>query len=477
MGNKGSKSKSKAKTSKIKTKDDKKESSVDEINYTQICDIGHKLPTPPLTMGSKLIFLSTNENKTVCSIYDLNKSEFTTRNEEIKCDNENFNVNHTVYTINPNTNKIYFIENNKDISTLDLTNFQLISLNKSITTTNKNKAQIIYNKSKDKIFIIGGEEKSDECDEYTIIPYSTATKKKGEDNYMSMIKKAGQLSRVINVKRNEKDYIYILGGQKDFSKGNESKSSIRPNDSIWTVTLTDAIGGHDWKSKTKVNDIRKNKKKHGKEQEYKYVVTEFHTQQPQHSFGIICYSDKYLICFGGEEDKRKKIVSSRYIWFLPLTNDDAKNGIEMDCWYEIYLRLPKKTHYHAVYPDNNKVNILHLFSYDGIYYTIEMKDIINKIINGECVPLHKWTEAGKTVLPTKSTSIRNVGPKIGNIKRVEDILEELDLDDYIKVFKEKGYIECKHVVDNADALKDIVEKEEELKAIIAKAKEVVDGQK
>eukprot|EP01084_Bolivina_argentea_P038287 70796_1 len=97
MGNKGSKSKSKAKTSKIKSNDDKKES-IDEINYTQVCDIGHKLPTPPLTMGSKLIFLSTNENKTVCSIYDLNKSEFTTRNEEIKCDNDD------IYEINSRLN-------------------------------------------------------------------------------------------------------------------------------------------------------------------------------------------------------------------------------------------------------------------------------------------------------------------------------------------------------------------------------------
>eukprot|EP01084_Bolivina_argentea_P033740 62391_1 len=99
-------------------------------------ELPFEIPTPPIKTDNEVIFLSTTENKTEYIILDLTTRTLTTDVPlEIKC-NDKFDVSNTVYTLNTNENKIYFIENNKDIKTLNLSENEIVSLNKSIETTN-----------------------------------------------------------------------------------------------------------------------------------------------------------------------------------------------------------------------------------------------------------------------------------------------------------------------------------------------------
>eukprot|EP01084_Bolivina_argentea_P111387 198756_1 len=123
-------------------------------------ELPFNIQTPPIVNNkNQVIFLATTKNVTQYITFDLTTKLLTTDNPiDIEC-NDSFDMFNTVYTFNPSQNKIYFIENNKDISTLDLNSNSIKSLNKSIETTNGNFAAILYSKITDKMYIFGAEKK------------------------------------------------------------------------------------------------------------------------------------------------------------------------------------------------------------------------------------------------------------------------------------------------------------------------------
>ena len=153
--------------------------------------VGYCIQTPPILNNNKsqIIFISSNNciRKTKYKVYDINKDEFI-QDEEVKCNNnmhDAFDIINTVYTLDPNTNKIYLIKDNKDLKILDLNKNKLISTNKSIETTENNFAQIEC--IDDHIYILGAEkiENNDEESRKTNlinIPYSICKRNNGDDN-------------------------------------------------------------------------------------------------------------------------------------------------------------------------------------------------------------------------------------------------------------------------------------------------------
>eukprot|EP01084_Bolivina_argentea_P181570 313571_1 len=215
------------------------------LKWTKIEDIGcSNLQTPPsLKNENEIIFLSTTNNSTTYTIYNLTKSKYTSKSEEIKCP-DTFDISNTVYAYNPNNNKIYFIENNTNILSLNISKGEITSLNKSIITTNNNYATIHYNNNN--IYIMGDESKSYESnDEYIIIPYSSVIKQKTKNEYIQLIRKFGWHSRVINVSRDGKNCIFIMGGKKDLRKLETDKPNIHFNGSLWELQLFNS-GKHAW---------------------------------------------------------------------------------------------------------------------------------------------------------------------------------------------------------------------------------------
>eukprot|EP01084_Bolivina_argentea_P153164 267072_1 len=196
--------------------------------HTEKEAIGFNLPTPPLLNDNQLIFFSTEDNNTTYSIYDISTSRFSIQSQAIECDHS-FDISNTVYALNPNNNTIYFIENNKDIQCLHLPQNAIQSLNKSIHTTQGNKAQIVYNKGT--VYIIGAEEKSDDSDEYICIPYATAPPRCDKP----LIAKSGAFARVIHVESDGTNNIYMMGGINE--------DSGYPTNNIWCLELLGNEGG------------------------------------------------------------------------------------------------------------------------------------------------------------------------------------------------------------------------------------------
>eukprot|EP01084_Bolivina_argentea_P294858 507482_1 len=351
--------------------------SITSLKLEQKKEFSFYIQTPPLINGNNAIFLYKYKNGIRYSTFNLNTCKYTSKNQEFKCDdNDNFDPFNSVYTLNKSNNKIYFIVDNKDIKTLDLNTNEIQSLNKSITTRNKNYASITY--CDNKVYIFGAEEKSDESDQYTLIKYSTAAKALGANKTLELIRNFGWFSRVIITTENNEKYINIMGGQTEIPSQKEAVYS--PNDSVWRYNLTN----NKWAKQT-------------------------HLVGLLHSFGIVNYENKYLLSFGGEEKSKSSIQPTRYVYILALENNN-KYGLKQYFWYEI-AKLPQNMQYyfHCVYNDRGKV--IHLFGYDGKYYTVSMDDIFSRLEDGNFREKNVWTEAGKLAIPTKSKKIKSMGPK------------------------------------------------------------------
>ena len=182
MGNKSSKSSKskKKKRERVSIKASKTNQSVPtkansrktRLEWTEMDEIGFDIASPPFLNGNNAIFLSTSNGSTICNVYNLKTKSFITKAQKVKCEIDGFDVKNTVYTFNPNNNTVYFVANNKDILTLNMDSNSIISLNKSIETMNDNHATIQF--INNSVYIVGAEEKSDQSDEYRLIPYSSA---------------------------------------------------------------------------------------------------------------------------------------------------------------------------------------------------------------------------------------------------------------------------------------------------------------
>ena len=376
-------------------------------------NLGFPVTTPPIvTQDGNIVFLYTKDKTTKKAILNVNECKIS-ESIEVKCD-ENFNIEKTVYALNENDNKIYFIERNARILTLDLNEESpsIEPLNKTIETDDDNYAQIGYSKATKKLYILGAEEKSDKDENYELVPYSTCVKFVDKGDYQRKIRGFGQFSRVLAVntidiitkdtkaepikdpESKRADYLYVMGGIKPYPTG-----GIVPEDLLCKYILNNDAD--------RTND---------KNQQSTQKWQQSYTAQPILRNGIINYEDRFLISFGGTIVTQQKQQDKSYnIYVLILTDKEEKYGLKENVWYELKRKLPeKKRYFNAVYISGDKV--VHLFSYRGEYFTLDIKTIIDEIEIGETrkdggVDVKQiWSEQGKTVTPTKTPSIKNLGP-------------------------------------------------------------------
>ena len=362
------------------------------LELNKICELPLYPQTPPIINpnNDELIFLYSSKRGIRYLTLDIKNRKIKKKKTEIKCDDDDsFDIFNSVYTLNPTENKIHFIVNNKSIKTLDLNSNTITSTNLSITTSNNNHAVIKYIKSKNRIYIFGAENKENSNDNYEFIPYSSAKKYVTSTQTKDLIKNFGSFSRCLNIEEiKNTPYIYIIGGQ------NTSNDNQAPNSAIWRY------------------DILQNE----------WVKPGLHMDVALSSFGAINYQNKYLITFGGETytHRTNEFVKLKSIQVLVLCEKE-KNGLETGRWYECG-QLNKAKLFQAVYIGNDD-DTIHLFSYKGVYYTMSINTILNRLKSKDeqtLVTLKLATEAGKTVTPTKSKAIQNMGPKFDSSDEDEE---------------------------------------------------------
>ena len=419
------------------------------INCTSEECVGFCIQTPPILNDNKsqIIFISSSSciMKTKYAIYDLNKDKFI-REEDIKCGddkNDVFDIANTVYTLNPNTNQIYLIENNKDIKVLDLNQNKLISLNKTIETTEDNYAQIecINNR----IYILGAEkivndnEDSQHDKVLSIIPYSLCN-----NNYTSdlsvldefgttfFIKGFGRSSRTMIIGANSKtqlicrgfirlstmelpetlipeeiyrlcyefypkesQYVLIMGGLTKVPQDPwiSNADMIDPDKFVSSDTIF-------------VCDINNSKWRHNFKQRQTNGCTYYLAGENtyRHSFGVINYRDKYLFQLGGIKWTYNESSSNREfeeqktdeINVLILQKNNEYN-LDQFAWYQLPIKLPRELggHIHCIYDDIHNDDLVHIFTYRGYHYTFKIVELLTSMEDEmELTYQYLWTKNG-----------------------------------------------------------------------------------
>jgi len=498
-------------------KEDTKKSSSSKVSLqkTKTCKSKKKLTfrpyCEPLLYKNKIIFLSgdlirnkdagmTLEAQYLSKYYMKDLESDTISEHKINCDDDTQidilpSNSKCVYTLNPLNDKIYFIVNNSKLMTLDLTTNTLSSLNKEIddmesSKQQKNLAQIAYLDGKgicvmgpDKITNNVDEEKDD--DYVHKVPYNrfrvtqqgqdeTSTEKCKFENY-------GEQSRVITAKMDNKNCILMMGGIK-LQKAEDSNDLVEaPHDEIF---ITDGDNYLTFSNKKDDNSA---------------IV--YHTAYPIHSFGIINYKNEYIFQFGGIDTQRPKTAEDadkpgtrvrNDIRVLRISKGDPdKDNYELERyrWYSLEMKIPRNGPCHAIFASNN--DKIELFTCFGKHYSFSPNELFDQLSKGKqkkdensnddrltegWKELNPWTEAGKTVNPTKSTSIRNIGPAPdSDVDEMLRLLHESGAgpyEDYINSMDE--FSEYKEIYDdkNLDKLKAIIKNKEHLDTIIAKAKEL-----
>ena len=471
-----------------------------KLKCTSREDVGFCLQTPPiLNSKSQLIFISCSGciRTTRYKVFDLNKDEFI-QDEEIKCDNDNdeFDITNTVYTYDPDTNKIYLIEDNKDIKTLDLNKNELISLNKSIETMHNNYAQIECINGQ--VYVLGAEKitNNDQKNKFVNIPYSLCCKN-FNDRQIFKIKEFGKSSTkmimgsiskaqlicygfirsstktlfpsVIPIEvyalcykfyPKQETYVFLMGGLKRAGEHQPNPDKIIATDGIWVADINN-LKWHMFGDR------------HKDSSGYRYRVAGHHTYR--HSFGVINYRDKYIFQLGGIEWNwhiRKEIAREKHsnsINVLALTEDNPYN-LEAETWYELPLKLLKKAsgHIHCVYPTtNNENDIVHIFTYSGRHYTFEIKELLASL-GDEQARHHQghWTEYGKTAMPTGAIANVETIPPVDHGKcEIAPLLKELNLYDKYEDAQELTYGDIIKD-DDGDKLSEIVNDQSDLDRIM-----------
>mmetsp|Transcript_46084 Transcript_46084/g.73841 ORF Transcript_46084/g.73841 Transcript_46084/m.73841 type:complete len:273 (-) Transcript_46084:169-987(-) len=250
---------------------------------------------------------------------------------------------------------------------------------------------------------MGAEQKSDIDANFECVPYSTAQKfVSASEGYLPLIEGFGFGATAMTVSEGGLDWIYVLCGEHVVDN-----DLTAPNDQMFRYALSD--DGDDESSQRWRNS---------------YFV------QPAFMHGVINYHDLYLFSFGGLISFSKRVEPAvDTIYVLTLDEEECKRcELEKATWYELRtVRLPHKGNFHAVYTGQGKrkSKVVHLFSYQGEYLQMDMAQILKAVqtglATGELVRRHEWNICGKTVLPTRSYSIKNMVPK--------GVDEEVDSDD------------------------------------------------
>ena len=145
--------------------------------------------------------------------------------------------------------------------------------------------------------------------------------------------------------------------------------------------------------------------------------------------------------------------------------------VKKNNWYRFEkLKLPKEGYWHALYFENPQERI-QLFTYFGQHYTFKMKDLFDAMNASDIRRVHSWTEEGKTTLPTKSNSFKNLGPEADT--EVDKMLRDMGevYEDYINRIHWTDYDDILNE-DNLDELKGIIKNKEHLDEVLKKAKEL-----
>ena len=278
--------------------------------------IPHKIYKPPIIYEqNEIIFLVTDsrynanpeEPQYLTRYYIKNLEDDSITAYDIKCDNDDeasrIDLRHSVYALNDKLNKIYFIERNKCIKTLDLKENLIKSLDKEITVTNGNYAQIVYDSEGNQVYIIGAESitnnNNETSDDYLMtVPYSTP-KRTIQNKDEEVIQEFGQNSRVIGINDGEyKNTYFIMGGRSPVTLDEKEENVEKKDDDGDSKVLfpTDELSG------VKCTD--------GKAEwvDFGGVTSPWtrHMVYRTHSFGIINYQNRFLIQFGGVEARTKK---------------------------------------------------------------------------------------------------------------------------------------------------------------------------
>ena len=444
-----------------------------KLKCTKQDHIGFCLQTPPILNNKmQIILLSSSSctNTTMYKILDLKQNKIIDT-QEIKCnDDNNFDVINTVYTLNTKTNEIYLIENNKDIKILDLSKNEIKSLNKIIKITNNNHAQIQYINDDEYVYILGAEqitnnpdddEKDDNEYPFINVPYSLCKRfHGGKGTETERIRNFGKSTTIATIKQN-KNYVYIMGGQLSNKLIKGDGVVISGDIYVCEINADKSL----WKNFDE------------REMNRCYALPKW---MPLHSFGAINYKNKYLFLFGGVEwptrDSNSRGRKSSNIRVLPLTKDDEYK-LEYMRWYSIDLKLPRDTkgEVHVIYPgENNPSEIAHLFTYDGQYYTFEMKQIFEAMRDVDMTDyshnlLSEWS---KGMVPTEiKEPFIKFNTKENIYGEIDQLLKDLDLTKYRNEFCKVKLRTFSDIVDakNTEKLKAIVTNEDDLKMIKNKA--------
>lgn len=137
--------------------------------------------------------------------------------------------------------------------------------------------------------------------------------------------------------------------------------------------------------------------------------------RPMCRFGAVTLRNEWLILFGGYHVKMKAMRASEYQPKLEMSRQMYALRLKDGQWISLQKKLPRKAEYFAVY--NEGAEVVHLYTYRGHHYTIEVKDLFEAVEEAQDTAA-SWevdkSDSGKTVLPTKSKSITNMGPKLGD---------------------------------------------------------------
>ena len=328
---------------------------------------------PPIVYGNELLFMSSQNNDLIVKSYDLQTNEYK---EKFSIPTEiAFDIEECEYTLDIQNKCIQFMLYNDDqqFMSVDLQT-ESISFNGLYITERDNISHIAYDQKAAQTYIVGGHNADDSKNEnnnFVYVPYDKCSFV-DKQNKEYLIKKFGDCARTVLVEKDSKNFILVMGGTT------ESRGMINvPTDVIWKVDLGDSNPSTKW--------------------ECKYLY------RNMTDFGVINYRNEYIITFGGIRWHKKK----GYI------EDDGINVLDLkkEKWIVLKRKLPKKSAYFALYLGND---IVHLFRYNGKHYTIKIDDIISatkEAENDDRLTL-SWTEQGKTTVPSKSLSIKNIGPKI-----------------------------------------------------------------
>merc|ERR1719491_382140 len=210
-----------------------------------------------------------------------------------------------------------------------------------------------------------------------LVPYSTCVKTSNDsavrrDSVVERIKSFGKFTRVLNVG----DEIWLMGGEVK-ADGFDS-----PTDDFFVYDTK----AQRWDGQ-------------------RFLIF------PLHSMAVINLDGKYLLTIGGERRKGGEEANAiKNLYAMPL-QADLESGMDQYYWYEVNM-MEITVECCGVLMEGD--SLIHLFTRDGVHWTIHTDEIYSRLMVEHCRKKNVWREQGKDVMPTKSKSIRNMGPKGGD---------------------------------------------------------------